>query len=316
MKNILNIIWFLFKIIISLSILYFLFKKIEFEKILIEVKFANIGFILFVFFLLIISNILLGAYRWKIFLEQQEIKIQFYKVINLHMMGIFFSAFTPSIIGADTVRIYYLAKLTDKISKPVLATLQDRFIGFFTLVMLGMLSLILFKNISFEDKVKNFIFLIFACFITLFIILYFLKSKNKITLFLSQFKYYQKIPEIVEKIISNKTIFIKTVFLSLLMNIIFIIALFLVALSVGINIKITNLFVLVPVVSIISSIPVTIGGLGLREGSYVYFLSQLNIPEYQSLALSLIGTSLYLIICLICGVPFLYQMIRLKKIKN
>jgi uncharacterized membrane protein YbhN (UPF0104 family) len=58
----------------------------------------------------------------------------------------------------------------------------------------------------------------------------------------------------------------------------------------------------VPAVAIVQVLPITVGGLGVREGAFVLFLVPLGVPEEKALALGLLVYAINLVVSLL-GAP-------------
>src|SRR5581483_6024198 len=72
--------------------------------------------------------------------------------------------------------------------------------------------------------------------------------------------------------------------------------------AIDIDVGPTALLAFVPVVAIIQVLPVSVGGLGVREGAFVLFLQPLGVPAAQAIALGLAMYALHLIPSLL-GAP-------------
>jgi uncharacterized membrane protein YbhN (UPF0104 family) len=62
--------------------------------------------------------------------------------------------------------------------------------------------------------------------------------------------------------------------------------------SLGISVPFWYLVLCFPLVTLLSALPVSFGGLGVREGGFVFFLSFIGIPQDKALAFSLVWTAL------------------------
>ena len=67
-----------------------------------------------------------------------------------------------------------------------------------------------------------------------------------------------------------------------------IIVAYLLAKALGLDIEFATLLIFIPVTSAIAKIPVTFGGIGLREGSYVLLFGYIGVSPSHSVALSLL----------------------------
>jgi hypothetical protein len=72
--------------------------------------------------------------------------------------------------------------------------------------------------------------------------------------------------------------------------------------ALGLHIGAAALLAFVPAVAIIQVLPVTIGGLGLREGAFALFLHPLGVSVDQAVALGLVMYAMHLLSSLL-GAP-------------
>jgi uncharacterized membrane protein YbhN (UPF0104 family) len=72
--------------------------------------------------------------------------------------------------------------------------------------------------------------------------------------------------------------------------------------ALGLRLGATALLAFVPAVAIIQVLPVTIGGLGLREGAFAVFLNPLGVPVDRAVALGLVMYAMHLLTSLL-GAP-------------
>ena len=59
-------------------------------------------------------------------------------------------------------------------------------------------------------------------------------------------------------------------------------------LALGIKVPWLELLVIITLISVITMLPVSVNGLGVREGSYVFFFKQLDVPNEMAIAVSLL----------------------------
>jgi glycosyltransferase 2 family protein len=78
-----------------------------------------------------------AAYRWQVLLRVQQIYLPFSRVLALSIIGMFYNLFLPGGTGGDIVKTYLLWKETPK-NKPgaLLAVLFDRMIGLVALIVI------------------------------------------------------------------------------------------------------------------------------------------------------------------------------------
>lgn len=79
---------------------------------------------------------LIATLRWQLLLRVQDIQLSFHRVFALTMVGVFFNFFIPGGTGGDAVKIFYLVKETPgRRGKALLSVLVDRLIGLLALIV-------------------------------------------------------------------------------------------------------------------------------------------------------------------------------------
>ena len=270
---------------------------------------------------------ILGAFRWLVLLRVQGINIKWYRLGALLMIGIFFNQFMPGGTGGDFVKIYYLLKETpDKKAEAVLAVLMDRLVGLIGLIFVS--GVVIIWNWSwltqgqpiphFEfawlfsfAKMKDWLGLIPITTKLLYILLVILGS-TIVGLFVSfvitGLGLAQKLPAKFPK----RDIFVDlskaynlyarawkssliAIFLSLGVHVCSFMVFYSAARSILIKIPLLDFFSIMPIINTLSSLPISVGGAGVREGLFQTFFHPLcNVPAADAVVLSLLGAAMVL----------------------
>ena len=119
---------FLLKALVSSIFFYFLFTKFSFFEILKIIENSNFYFLILALFILIIQ-VFIAVYRWKILLEFKGIRISIRECHQIFWMGLFFNQFLPSTVGGDSIRIYCIIQKGYKIGITTISILLDRMFG-------------------------------------------------------------------------------------------------------------------------------------------------------------------------------------------
>ncbi len=82
---------------------------------------------------------LIIASRWWLLLRSQSALMDFWTLVKLHFLGLFYNNFMPGSVGGDLLRAWYVTKHTDRRFKAALSVFVDRVIG-----LLGTLIIALF----------------------------------------------------------------------------------------------------------------------------------------------------------------------------
>ena len=119
---------------------------------------------------------------------------------------------------------------------------------------------------------------------------------NSIRKFYNAFKFYKN---------KRRTLLIGISY-SVLVQAVIIIINYFIARGLSNPIPIFALLTYIPIITVISLIPVTINGLGLREAAYVYFFSSINITKGEAMSLSLIFFLVSVIASCVGGIVFVF----------
>jgi uncharacterized membrane protein YbhN (UPF0104 family) len=92
--------------------------------------------------------------------------------------------------------------------------------------------------------------------------------------------------------------------LSIAAQVIVVVAVYLIGRSLGMAVSFWYFFLIVPLVGLVESVPVSIYGIGLRDVSYVYLLGLAGVPRPQSLSLSVLYVVLTVFYALFGGLVF------------
>jgi len=87
-------------------------------------------------FAVIAAGQLLYAWRWQMVLAGMGVAVPYADVLKQYLVGLFFSNLMPSAVGGDAVKVYYLGRHIGYIEAGA-SVMVDRFLGFFWLSLLG-----------------------------------------------------------------------------------------------------------------------------------------------------------------------------------
>ena len=84
----------------------------------------------------------LATVRWQILLRIQGIRLGWLRAGGIVMIGLFFNMFLPGLVGGDAVRLYFVFKQApDRKTRATLSVAMDRLLGLFSIVFLAAASI-------------------------------------------------------------------------------------------------------------------------------------------------------------------------------
>jgi len=252
------------KVLLTALALYFVFSKVNIKDIESILKDINIFYLFLAYIFFNISKIL-SSIRLNIYFKHIGVKISEIYALRLYYKGMFYNLFLPSGIGGDGYKIYLLNKYYNaKISTLITASLLDR--------LSGLIPLLFFAGVLFifSDFYHKFIWLDLLSIIgvtTIFPLFYLL---NKVV-----FKGYMEI-------------FLKTTILGSLVQLLQLISAFFIIYSIGYESSLVIFLTLFLISSVVAILPISVGGVGIRELTFLYGLSLLNLNANGGVAFSML----------------------------
>jgi len=75
-------------------------------------------------------------------------------------------------------------------------------------------------------------------------------------------------------------------------------------LSLGLRLDLSVYFVAVPIITVLTFLPISIAGIGVREAAFIFFLTRVGVPTYACISLSLLYFSMGVVAALPGAVIF------------
>ena len=293
-----NTLSLLLRISISILLLVLLFKinKIDLQVLINDIKSTDkrllaTGFLFFFF------GYFLGFLRWQMLLRTAGINIPLKKLISSFSGGIFFSIFLPSTIGGDLVRTADLAVYTKKTKEVIATVFLDRLSGYIGLVFVILPALLLGSNLVLDKVVFTSVLAIIILLVIVLLVLFNKTIYSRITQWLST-PGAGKIKETIKNMHQEIHVFrnhqrmiIFNLFISLIIQLIGPISVYFIGLSLGIKVNFIYFVIFLPIIGAITLLPIAIGGLGLREGLFVFYFAKAGVVKQLALAMSLLSFS-------------------------
>lgn len=268
----------LIKIVISLTLVAFVLNTID-TKRLIEILLNVNLFWLFLAFIFYNLSKIVSAIRLIYYFREIGINIKHKSNLILYYVGMFYNLFLPGGIGGDGYKAYLLNKYHNpKLSLIIQALLFDRISGLIALIFLGAL---LYPFSSFDIPI--FYYLAFGL-IFLTYPLFFIVSK-KLDKFLLYFKH--------------------TTLLGLVVQILQLVSALFIIYSLNSDVPIVEFLVLFLISSVVSVLPISVGGVGVREFTFLYGLKLIDYPSDVGVAFSFLFFFITMLSSLI-GILFLH----------
>jgi len=301
------------KLIFGISLFIFLlFHKTSLRDIAAVLRTVEIRWLIIAFSLNAVG-LLASAYRWQILARAQGDSIPLLFLAKSYLVGMFFSNFLPSSFGGDIVRIWDGSRYSKSLLKSSAIVVVERLTGLIVLFLFALIASV-FRFDMAQDTPVIWMSLILGV-IGLGLIGIFLSPFSKSLL--SRLPDHRFLRTVKDKALAfretvlvykdEKAAFIKAGVWALILQANVILYFYLIGKAFHLHIGFLDYFVIIPIVLLVQAIPVTINGLGLREGSTIEIFKFYGIDAGTAFSFSLVDFAFRLILGMIGGVIYVFR---------
>ena len=299
---------FLLRISISLVLLIFLFKNVDAAALVEIIRGSDKLFILLAF-LSWFFGYLFCFLRWKMLLETTGINLPGKRLISAFSGGIFFNMFLPSTIGGDFVRSVDISYHSKKTSTTIATVLLDRLSGFAGATIVTLIALIFGAGVIKDQRIIIAIWFLAVLFLLVILVVF----NNVFYRFLARLlpdspvKIWAVLRSVFQEMHEfkrHKTVIAKNLLLSMAGQVVGPVMTYMLAISFHLEVNIVYFFLFIPIIGAVTLLPISIGGLGVRDYMTILLFSSLGISKHFALAFSLMTFFLLLLYAGIGGIIY------------
>ena len=254
-----------------------------------------------------------SSMKWQTFVRAMGHEASVLALMKLYTLGYFFNVFTPASIGGDVVRSYHLGAKLESQRYAAVATFLERFTGLLAMALLGVLFVLVGSEVT--AGLEYAIFLVGAA-PTAVAVVCFLAPLNRFTfnwmrkLFVrllhsekrraSAYRILEKLEVGMAAARADKMLLLKGLLWSVVFHALTVVNTYVAALAVGWDSpSIAGLFVVVPLVLLVSMVPITPNGVGIQEGAFVFLLERIGGTRAQGLGVGIVLRAKVMLIALV-----------------
>jgi uncharacterized protein (TIRG00374 family) len=297
------------KLAVSVSLLYFLFHSVDLGVFLSVV--TNLDPLVFLFLALYFIGIQsISTFRWSIVLKK-DVQLPYPRLFSIYLIGMFFNNFLPTIVGGDVVKGYYLYKKTRRVDITAASILMDRYSGFTALMAITIVALVPGYPFISGTGLPGFFVLLVGVYIAVSLFVWDERLHGWLVRVLTRIRLL-RLNEIIENFYTalmsykdHRAILLKIFLCSLVIQVGVIMGYVMLARGLGIDTGTGYFFLFVPLATAVSMIPVSLSGLGIREGAFVFLFTRVGATQEEALGLSLLWFFVVVFVSLIGGVEYI-----------
>jgi len=314
-------LFLLLRIVISCGILYLIFRKLEYDQMKNLIPKLIISFLMLSFLFVLLDRVLMSQ-RWNILLKAKKTVIPFIEIVRIYFVTSFLGMFVPSSIAPDAMRAYLATKYGCTNAGAISSIFLDRLLGFLSFALVASVScLVLFLNGNSQIISTSMLILVLLPFLAVILWLLLHRYIAQILQKFSGTRYFDSLYRILVESYSSLVSYknnvldlIKVAIICFFNHGLFIITVYLITLSLNVPVSVVHLCIFLPLVALVTMVPISLGGLGVQEGAYVYLFSRSGLSVQESFAVAFLIRVVTTLGCIPGGLLYLSSGFQGKKI--
>ena len=237
---------------------------------------------------LIVAQTLVTAYRWVLVMAGVGVSVELWPAVQALFASLFINQCLPSYVGGDAYRVYWLYREGNPFAAAVRGVMIDRVSALIALVVMMVASLPrLFERFP-DQAVETGMVAVAAAGVAGTIVFFACDALPR------TWRRVRVIAELAELstaarrmlLTSRKALLVGP--LALLVHVISALIMYVLARDLGLPLTAFDCLLLIPPIMLLSAIPISISGWGVREGVMVGALGMMGIDADQAIALSVL----------------------------
>lgn len=260
--------------------------------------------------LLLGLQFVIAGVRQRAVLEMNGERIPFRQSLNIVMIGAFFSQAMISFIGGDAMRFWYLKRNGMRMRAAAKALIIDRVLGFLALLALVLAFLPATIDLLDQPHSQAGLGIIVLCGVAA-AGAFFALGTWPLKVNGGRFReVFFELMAAASQLLSSPRLGVRAFAQSVLIQVASIVALYLLGSGLGLGAPLFDYFALVPAVMLITMLPISIAGWGVREGAMLVAFHYLGVPPERIVLTSVYFGLATLVLSLTGGVIWMLHATR------
>ncbi len=299
------------KTAVTLCLFYVLYQKMEFQQFWATLLHARVGILLLAFGILWIGHYIC-IFRWRMLMRPLMPVFSLTRLFEIYCIGLFFNLTFPTAVGGDLVKMYYAGKPSRLYAESFAATFLDRDSGMLAMMLLASVGTLLLPMKIPGFPISLIVWASFAAFIVINIAIFTPNLHRVLTRLLHRIK-LSKTATRLDAVSSafqimgkNPRILLYSFLVSLFNQSLVFVTTWVTAEGLRIDVPLLYYLVFVPVITLISMIPISLNGLGLREAAFMSLFAAVGVAPTSGLALGLLTSVTVMLSAVPGGIVYIF----------
>ncbi len=289
----------LLRLAVTLLVFWLIFRAIDLEGVVQTITGAAPSLLL-VALLFQLASTLLASWRWKLVMQRLGFGRDFTFYLRSYFKGTFFNQGLPTSVGGDALRVLDVARTGHRKRDAFYGVAVDRGLG-----LAGLLVFNLLAHLLAPELLPRQAFIAINALVLLglagFSATWFLHRLHVLERWVPT-RVLLRISQRLATVLSSRRDLGVQLGLSLLIHLLALLAIYYIGRSVGLEFSLITYMVIVPPVILLTLVPVSLAGWGVREGGMIGLFALIGADQTLVLSMSI----LYGVTLIVSSLPGLY----------
>jgi uncharacterized protein (TIRG00374 family) len=308
----------LLKLSITVGLFYIILTQVKIDAVMAAFSDLNLYWVMCVL-LVYPVRLMLQTVRWKILLNDHGVDAPGWLLLKRNWIGRFLSNFLPGRMGGDIYRIF--GRVDFAVDKSTLASsvILDRLLGIVALLSYVCVAGVFQASIVMQTGMGNLIafsslgiVLIVPWFLTHAPRQWLLRMSNR----LPDGKPKKVILSLVDALIEGtrkKRTMVYAFIISVVFHLLSAVGSYCSLRAMGFDVSLLSVVLIIPLVNLIAQVPISLNGLGLREGAFALLFTAVGVPAAVAVGAALVDRAVAVLMSLIGGLMYYAQLSKIQK---
>jgi hypothetical protein len=303
------------KVAVSVVLFAVLLRRIDWSQVAPTLERARPEWLLAACSLLVASNIV-GSWQWSRLLRAVDIPLPFWKVVAYYHVGLFWNNFLPANVGGDIARVSDAARAGSTRATAFSTVLLDRLIGTTALGGLAVITTLpAIDHFHLAAVYLGILGFFLVAVAVLWAVLHtgFLALVDRALSAVGLARMRPALAELAQRLAafrSRRPLLARLLLVAVAVQVMRIFVHVAVARALDLHIEWTYFFLFVPLLAVIVSLPISLNGIGVREGAGIVLFGLVGLDKGAAFLLQFTTYLVAVAVSMIGGLVFLVRLPR------
>ncbi|HYT87095.1 MAG TPA: lysylphosphatidylglycerol synthase transmembrane domain-containing protein [Gemmataceae bacterium] len=237
--------------------------------------------------------------RWAYLARALGFQRSFGQLTGIYFIGMYFNLLLPTSVGGDVVRAWYLDSRSGRRLTAFVSVFLDRVSGLLVLLVMSCVALVV-SPLELPNWVSWFVWGATGCALLGLATVPLLAGHGE-----KGAARRAKLRDALA-VVRSPRVLVGTTLMSLAVQAANVVIVWLIGVAISAPVPFAYYWIMVPMVSLLTMLPISVNGTGVREWSMVLFLAHLQVSDGTATALALLWFSVYVVVSLAGGLVYLF----------